>query len=377
MEWFPLSKDGKEILYYDKGDPEFPGSENYRYITFRFEVSPASEASGITKSLLSARLLYTKTRAAAGDVEELDITDFKNEFGSITVTIDAGKVSKDFIDGKIPASVAVAVGNVSTKYVPLKAQALEDPVIRYTTTDGKMLPDSEIVGVRGFSKDGGILNRKHIYGRIDFTGAEIGELLLNLSRKSYEEDPNATLMKIKVCRNVAVAESGIYIELKFRNQYKLEFADLEKLDVSKVDNFMEMFAWCTRLKDLRISSWKPKPKDMYQAFYRCSNLETLNLSGWDMSQIERVTELLYNCASLKELYLDNWNLNNYTGGSYPYPQVYEGNVFSGINCRRRDFNIYVRNCNKKTVEAVKRWVNNSVIAQGEPLKDGRCNIVTK
>ncbi len=41
------------------------------------------------------------------------------------------------------------------------------------------------------------------------------------------------------------------------------------------------------------------------------------------------------------------------------------------------FNIYVRNCNKKTVEAVKRWVNNSVIAQGEPLKDGRCNIVTK
>lgn len=377
VSWFPLSSDGKVTLYYDRGDPDFPGSENYRYITFRFEVRPASEAANITAELLSARLLYTKTRAAAGEDVELDITDFKNEFGVITVTIDASKVDKAFIDGKIPASVAVAVGNVSTKYVPLKAQALEDPVIRYTTTDGKMLPDSEIVGVRGFSKDGGILNRKHIYGRIDFTGAEIGELLLNLSRKSYEEDPNATLMKIKVCRNVAVAESGIYIELKFRNQYKLEFADLEKLDVSKVDNFMEMFAWCTRLKDLRISSWKPKPKDMYQAFYRCSNLETLNLSGWDMSQIERVTELLYNCASLKELYLDNWNLNNYTGGSYPYPQVYEGNVFSGINCRRRDFNIYVRNCNKKTVEAVKRWVNNSVIAQGEPLKDGRCNIVTK
>ena len=380
VEWFPLSTDGKETLYYDKGDPDFPESESYKYIKyikFRFEVRPASEAANITEDLLSARLLYTKTRATAGEDVELDITDFSNSFGVITVTIDASKVDRAFIDGKIPASVAVAVGNVSTEYVPLKAQALEDPVIRYETIDGKMLPESELAGVRCYSKDGGILNRKHIYGRIDFTGSEIGELLLNLSRKSYEEDPNATLMKIKVCRNVAVAESGIYIELKFRNQYKLEFADLEKLDVSKVDNFMEMFAWCTRLKDLRISSWKPKPKDMYQAFYRCSNLETLNLSGWDMSQIERVTELLYNCASLKELYLDNWNLNNYTGGSYPYPQVYEGNVFSGINCRRRDFNIYVRNCNKKTVEAVKRWVNNSVIAQGEPLKDGRCNIVTK
>lgn len=380
VEWFPLSTDGKETLYYDKGDPDFPESESYKYIKyikFRFEVRPASEAANITEDLLSARLLYTKTRATAGEDVELDITDFSNSFGVITVTIDASKVDRAFIDGKIPASVAVAVGNVSTEYVPLKAQALEDPVIRYETIDGKMLPESELAGVRCYSKEGGILNKKHTYGRIDFTGSEIGELLLNLSRKSYEEDPNATLMKIKVCRNVAVAESGIYIELKFRNQYILEFADLEKLDVSKVDNFMEMFAWCTRLKDLRISSWKPKPKDMYQAFYRCSNLETLNLSGWDMSQIERVTELLYNCASLKELYLDNWNLNNYTGGSYPYPQVYEGNVFSGINCRRRDFNIYVRNCNKKTVEAVKRWVNNSVIAQGEPLKDGRCNIVTK
>ena len=380
VEWFPLSTDCKENLYYDKGDPDFPESESYKYIKyikFRFEVRPASEAANITEDLLSARLLYTKTRTTAGEDVELDITDFSNSFGVITVTIDASKVDRAFIDGKIPASVAVAVGNVSTEYVPLKAQALEDPVIRYETIDGKMLPESELAGVRCYSKEGGILNKKHTYGRIDFTGAEIGELLLNLSRKSYEEDPNATLMKIKVCRNVAVAESGIYIELKFRNQYKLEFADLEKLDVSKVDNFMEMFAWCTRLKDLRISSWKPKPKDMYQAFYRCSNLETLNLSGWDMSQIERVTELLYNCASLKELYLDNWNLNNYTGGSYPYPQVYEGNVFSGINCRRRDFNIYVRNCNKKTVEAVKRWVNNSVIAQGEPLKDGRCNIVTK
>ena len=380
VEWFPLSTDGKVTLYYDKGDPDFPESESYKYIKyikFRFEVRPASEAANITEDLLSARLLYTKTRATAGEDVELDITDFSNSFGVITVTIDASKVDRAFIDGKIPASVAVAVGNVSTEYVPLKAQALEDPVIRYETIDGKMLPESELAGVRCYSKEGGILNKKHTYGRIDFTGPEIGELLLNLSRKSYEEDPNATLMKIKVCRNVAVAESGIYIELKFRNQYKLEFADLEKLDVSKVDNFMEMFAWCTRLKDLRISSWKPKPKDIYQAFYRCSNLETLNLSGWDMSQIERVTELLYNCASLKELYLDNWNLNNYTGGSYPYPQVYEGNVFSGINCRRRDFNIYVRNCNKKTVEAVKRWVNNSVIAQGEPLKDGRCNIVTK
>lgn len=311
----------------------------------------------------------------AGEDVDLDITDFKNESGAITVTIDASKVDKAFIDGKIPASVAVAVGNVSTEYVPLKAQALEPPLIRYETIDGKMLPESELAGVRCYSKEGGILNRKHTYGRIDFTGSEIGELLLNLNRKSYEEDNNATLKKIKVCRNVAVAESGIYRELGFWNQYRLESADLEKLDVSKVDNFMYMFAWCTRLSDLRISSWKPKPKEMYQAFYRCGLLKTLDLSGWDTSQIDRVTEMFCNCASLRDVYLDNWDLTNYNGGTHP--KAYEWWAFSGINCRNRDFNIYVRNCNKKTVEAVKRWVENSQIAGGEPLNKGRCNIITK
>ena len=375
VSWFPTSTDGKETLYYDKGDKDFPGSENYRYIKFRFEVRPATEAANITAELLSARLLYTKTRAATGDVEELDITDFSNASGVITVTIDASKIDKAFIDGKIPASVAVAVGDLSTKYVPLKAQALEDPVIRYETIDGKMLPDSEIAGVRGYSKEGGILNRKHTYGRIDFTGAEIGELLLNLSRKSWDEDKNATLRRIKVCRNVAVGESGIYRELSFCNQYKLESADLEKLDVSKVDNFMNMFAWCTRLSDLKISSWNPKPKEMYQAFYCCSNLETLDLSGWNMSQIDRVSEMLCNCTSLKKVYMDNWDLANYTGGRLP--KVYEWWVFTGINCRKRDFYIYVRNCNDKTVKAVRRWVDNSQIAGGEPLNKGRCKIITK
>ena len=377
VSWFPTSTDGKEILYYDKGDPDFPESESYKYIKyikFRFDVRPASEAANITADLLSARLLYTKTRAAAGEDVALDITDFSNASGVITVTIDASKISKDFIDGKIPASVAVAVGNLSTEYVPLKAQALDDPVIRYETTDGKMLPDSELENVRCYGRVGGgyltSLNMTHTYGRIDFIG-EIDELLLNLNRKSWDEDKNATLRRIKVCRNVAIGESGIYRELSFCNQYKLESADLEKLDVSKVDNFMYMFAWCTRLSELKISSWTPKPKEMYQAFYCCSNLETLDLSGWDMSQINKVTNMFYWCCSLRDLYLDKWDLTNYEGTS---TKKFETEVFSGIQTDRHDLNIYVRNSNKKTVDAVKRWVNNSEITPSQQHE--RVNYIT-
>ena len=373
VSWFPLSSDGKETLYYDKGDPDFPGSDKYRYIKFRFEVRPASEAANITADLLSARLLYTKTRAAAGEDVALDITDFSNSFGVITVTIDASKVDKAFIDGKIPASVAVAVGNLSTKYVPLKAQALEDPLIRYETIDGKMLPESELEKVICYGRVGGgyltLLNRTHTYGRIDFTG-EIVELVVNLSRSTWE---GATLKKIKVCRDAAVPKSSIYGELRFYNQYRLEFADLEKLDVSKLDNLMRLFEQCTHLADLRISSWCPKPKEMYRAFYCCRSLKTLDLSGWDMSQIDRVTELFYNCASLRDVYLDKWDLTNYKGEANS--QVYERDVFSGLQSDRHDLNIYVRNCNKKTVNAVKRWVNNSVIAQGQPHE--RVNYITK
>jgi len=368
VSWFPLSSDGKETLYYDKGDPDFPGSENYRYIKFRFDVRPASEAANITADLLSARLLYTKTRATAGENVALDITDFSNASGVITVTIDASKVDKAFIDGKIPASVAVTVGNLSTKYVPLKAQALEDPVIRYTTTDGKMLPDSEIAGVKCYGKEGnGFLNMKHTYGRIDFTGGEIGELLLNLSRKGWDEDKNATLKKIKVCRKVTVAKRNLYINLSFYNQYWLEFADLEKLDVSKVYNFGSLFENCNNLDDLRMSSWRPKPKDLYRAFCWCTQLKKLDLSKWDVSEVDCVTEMFCACQSLKEVILDGWNLTNYnkmiTEDNW---EAYEYWVFSGIPSDRFGFKIYIRNCNKETRNVVKRWVSNSVIAQGQP-----------
>ena len=368
VSWFPTSTDGKEILYYDKGDKDFPGSENYRYIKFRFEVRPASEAANITADLLSARLLYTKTRAAAGEDVVLDITDFKNEKGIITVTIDASKVDKDVIDKKISASVAVAVGNVSTEYVPLKARALGDPLIRYETIDGKMLTDSEINGVRAIDKVGFFCTREHTYGRIDFIG-EIGQLDFNLERDTYE---GATLTKIKVCRKVAMSKSSGFGTLRFCNQYRLVFADLEKLDVSQVDDFARMFKKCTNLSELKISSWKPKPEDMYHAFYECRLLKTLDLSGWDMSQINKVTNMFYWCCSLRDLYLDKWDLTNYEGTS---TKKFETEVFSGIQTDRHDLNIYVRNSNKKTVDAVKRWVNNSEITPSQPHE--RVNYITK
>ncbi|HBN02109.1 MAG TPA: hypothetical protein DD383_05790 [Rikenellaceae bacterium] len=374
VSWFPTSTDGKETLYYDKGDPDFPESESYKYIKyikFRFEVRPASEAANITADLLSARLLYTKTRAAAGEDVVLDITDFKNEKGIITVTIDASKVDKDVIDKKISSSVAVAVGNVSTEYVPLKAQALGDPLIRYETTDGKMLPDSEIKGVRAIDKIGFGCTREHTYGRIDFIG-EIGQLDLNLERKPHNEDENATLKKIKVCRKVAMSKSSGFGTLRFCNQYRLVFADLEKLDVSQVDDFARMFKKCTNLSELKISSWKPKPEDMYHAFYECRLLKTLDLSGWDMSQINKVTNMFYWCCSLRDLYLDKWDLTNYEGTS---TKKFETEVFSGIQTDRHDLNIYVRNSNKKTVDAVKRWVNNSEITPSQPHE--RVNYITK
>ena len=376
VSWFPTSTDGKEILYYDKGDTDFPESESYKYIKyikFRFEVRPASEAANITADLLSARLLNTKTRAAAGEDVELDITDFSNSFGVITVTIDASKVDKAFIDGKIPASVAVAVGNTSTEYVPLKAQALEDPVIRYTTTDGKMLPDSEISGVRGFSKEGGILNRKHNYGRIDFTGAEIGKLLLDLRRSTWK---GSTLEKIKICRPVEALNKYFNSErtVLFENQWSLSFADLENLDVSQVIDFDEMFYQCCMLRDLRISSWTPKPQRMVSTFELCYNLEKVNLSGWDVSEFDnRISYMFLSCMGLREVYLDNWNLAKFD--PYKNPRMMD-DVFSGVrtDMEDHDLKIYVRNSNKVTVDAVKRMVANSHVHMGVPTK---ATIITK
>lgn len=78
---------------------------------------------------------------------------------------------------------------------------------------------------------------------------------------------------------------------------------LETWDVSNASNyaFSETFHCCTNLKEANISKWKAAPDNTARMFKSCKSLETIDLTGLNMKDIETTTEMFAGCAQLKNV----------------------------------------------------------------------------
>ena len=68
---------------------------------------------------------------------------------------------------------------------------------------------------------------------------------------------------------------------------------------------------------------------MYDMFYDCQSLETLDLSGWNVSNVNDMSYMFKNCKNLKYLDLSGWDTSNVmdvSGMFYHCPSPYT------INC---------------------------------------------
>ena len=108
ISYIPRYADGAERVEYTRDALDIiPGD-----VTLRFDVHPASASSEIAanwESVLSARAVYTLTKAAAGDFVDLKIKGATAENGVLSVTVSGEGLNKDFILGNISASVNIKV----------------------------------------------------------------------------------------------------------------------------------------------------------------------------------------------------------------------------------------------------------------------------
>ena len=61
-------------------------------------------------------------------------------------------------------------------------------------------------------------------------------------------------------------------------------------------------------------------------FWRCKKLESLDLSGWDTSNVQSMSGMFYNCSRLGSLDLSGWDTSNIKDMSwvfYECPAPYE------------------------------------------------------
>ena len=84
--------------------------------------------------------------------------------------------------------------------------------------------------------------------------------------------------------------------------------DVSGFDTSNVTDMYEMFYYCGRLTSLDFSGWNvPNVTDMGYMFYHCTGLTSLDLSGWNAQSVANVNCMFQYCEGLTSLDLSGWN----------------------------------------------------------------------
>ena len=88
---------------------------------------------------------------------------------------------------------------------------------------------------------------------------------------------------------------------------------LNLLHWTNVNNATEMFANCSSLTSLDVSSFQPsKVTNFASMFNNCSSLTTLDVSGWDTSSGQLFNGMFMGCTSLQSVDVSNFKMGNAT-----------------------------------------------------------------
>ena len=135
ISYIPRYADGAERVEYTRDALDIiPGD-----VTLRFDVHPASAASEIAanwESVLSARAVYTLTKAGVGDFVDLKLKGATAENGVLSVTVSTNELNKEFMLGNLATAIAVKITssteNVISEYVRfIPSYAEEEQFIYY------------------------------------------------------------------------------------------------------------------------------------------------------------------------------------------------------------------------------------------------------
>lgn len=101
----------------------------------------------------------------------------------------------------------------------------------------------------------------------------------------------------------------------FQSCSKLTSIDVSGWDVSSCTNFRAMCSNCTGLTSIDVSNWvfsSTSNINFSQVFLLCSNLVTLDVSGWNTGKFASMGGAFYRCSKLTSLVVTNWNVTNCT-----------------------------------------------------------------
>ena len=80
----------------------------------------------------------------------------------------------------------------------------------------------------------------------------------------------------------------------------LEFVDLSNFDTSEVTDMSGIFYECSSLKSIDLSNFDTsKVINMGSMFYECSSLKSIDISNFNTSKVTDMSIMFYGCSSLE------------------------------------------------------------------------------
>ena len=97
----------------------------------------------------------------------------------------------------------------------------------------------------------------------------------------------------------------------FQNCSSLRTIDVSGWNVSNVIYMTGLFRGCSSLTTLDVSNWNTvKLQRADQLFYGCSSLTTIDIADWDMTKVIDAGWMFWGCSSVTELDVSDWSLPN-------------------------------------------------------------------
>ena len=97
----------------------------------------------------------------------------------------------------------------------------------------------------------------------------------------------------------------------FINANNLESVNTSSWDISNVTNTNNMFYICKSLTSLDVSKWNTsKVTEMTNMFLNCGGLTSLDVSKWNTSNVTDISGMFNSCQKLQSIDVSKWNTSN-------------------------------------------------------------------
>lgn len=163
-------------------------------------------------------------------------------------------------------------------------------------------------------------------------GNNSGQLAQWTSEGAPWRDYSSKILKVRV-EGVVKAPDSLW--KMFYSCNNLTSVDLSGFDCSEITNTAYMFKGCSSLESLNIPNLvTSKVTRTYDMFSGCSSLTSLDVSGWDTSRAYNVNRLFQNCSSISKIDLSNFDtthcsyMKDIFSGMSSLDEIALGNLFS-------------------------------------------------